>query len=135
MNTSLFRWAFALIFMSLIGAFFVPLAAIPRLAVSAHTIGMMSGLLLIAIGAIWTHFRLSDHQLLWLKWLWIYSSYANWIGCLIGGMLGAGRTTPVAAAGMEGGAAAEAAVLVLLGSVGVVAVFAAGLSWWGVRRG
>src|SRR5690554_2729905 len=104
MNTSLFRWAFALIFLSLIGAFFVPVAAIPRLALSAHTIGMMSGLLLIAIGAIWPHFHLSDRQLLWLKWSWIYSSYANWIGCLIGGMLGAGRTTPVAAAGIEGSA-------------------------------
>ena len=95
---------------------------------------MMSGLLLIAIGAIWPHFHLIDRHLLWLKWSWIYSSHANWIGCLIGGMLGAGRTTPVAAAGMEGSAVAEAIVLVLLASVGVVAVFAAGLSWWGVRR-
>ena len=134
MNISLFRWAFWLILLSLIAAFFVPAAAIPRLALSAHTIGMMSGVLLIAVGAIWPHFRLSVTQQQCLKWSWICAGYANWLGCLVGAVFGAGRTTPLAAGGLEGGVAAEAAVLILLGSVGIASLLAAGLSLWGLRR-
>lgn len=135
MQISLFRWAFVLIFLSLVAAFFVPAAAIPRLALSAHTIGMLSGVLLIAVGAIWQHFRLGATQQLWLKWSWIYASYANWLGCMVGAYAGAGRMTPVAAAGIEGAGWAEAVVLVLLGSVGGVSLIAAGLSLWGLRAG
>lgn len=133
MNISLFRWAFVLILLSLVAAFFVPAAAIPRLALSAHTIGMMSGVLLIALGAIWQHLRLTAAQQQWLKWSWIYASYANWLGCLVGAVFGAGRATPLAGGGLEGSGAAETVVLILLGSVGVVSLVAAGLSLWGLR--
>ncbi|WP_043766959.1 hypothetical protein [Algiphilus aromaticivorans] len=133
MNISLFRWAFVLVLLSLVGAFFVPAMAIPRLALSAHTIGMMSGVLLIAVGAIWKHFQLSGMQQQWLKWSWIYSSYANWLGCLVGAVFGAGRATPLASGGLEGSGIAEIVVLVLLGSVGVASVIAAVLSLWGLR--
>ena len=60
MNVSLFRYAFVLILLSLIGGFFIPAMAIPRLGLSAHTIGTLSGILLIAVGAIWQHFQLSS---------------------------------------------------------------------------
>ena len=44
------RWGFVLILLALLGAFFIPQASIPRLALSAHTVGLMSGLLLIVFG-------------------------------------------------------------------------------------
>ena len=33
------RWGFVLILLALLGAFFIPQASIPRLALSAHTSG------------------------------------------------------------------------------------------------
>lgn len=133
MNISLFRHAFALIFLSLIGSLFVPVMAIPRLGLSAHTIGILSGVLLLAIGAIWQHFNLSPRQASWMKWSWLYAGYANWLGCLLGAVLGAGKTTPVAAAGMVGPAFAESLVAVMLTTVAVASFLATGLSLWGLR--
>ena len=49
MNPSLFRHAFVLLLLSLIGAFFVPNMAVPRLGLSAHTIGVLSAALLLGI--------------------------------------------------------------------------------------
>jgi len=133
MNVSLFRYAFVLILASLIGAFFVPAMAVPRLGLSAHTIGILSGVLLITVGVIWPHFLLTQAQGAWLKWSWIYSSYANWLGCLVGAVFGAGKLTPVASAGLVGADLAETAVAILLGSVGVASLIAVGLSLWGLR--
>ena len=133
MNLSLFRHAFMLILLAFVGALFVPSMAIPRLGVSAHTIGILSGVLLIAVGAIWQHFHLSSTQQCWLKWTWLYSSYANWFGCLAGAVFGAGRMTPVASSGAVGANIHEAVVGALLGSVAIISLIAVGLSLWGLR--
>ena len=63
----------------------------------------------------------------------LYAGYANWLGCLLGAATGAGRMTPVAAAGLEGTPVAETMVAFLLISVGLVSLVAAGLSLWGLR--
>lgn len=133
MNVSLFRYAFVLILLALVGGFFIPAMAVPRLGLSAHTIGILGGVLLIAVGAIWQHFRLSARQAAWLKWSWLYSSYVNWFGCLAGAVLGSGKTTPVASAGLVGPDTAETLVAILLGSVGIVSLVAVGLSIWALR--
>jgi hydroxylaminobenzene mutase len=107
---------------------------VPRLGLSAHTIGVLSGVLLVTVGAIWQHFRLSNTQAAWLKWSWLYSSYANWFGCIVGAVLGAGKMTPVASAGLVGSNIAEGLVTVLLASVGLASLVATVLSIWGLRR-
>lgn len=133
MNVSLFRHAFFLILLSLVGALFIPMMVIPRLGLSAHTVGLLSGTLLIAIGAIWPYFHLSILQEALLKWSWLYAGYANWLGCLAGALLGAGQTTPVASAEVVGSDFAEGIVAVLLGSVAVVSFVAVGLALWALR--
>jgi (hydroxyamino)benzene mutase len=133
MNLSLFRHGFVLILLSLIGGFFVPAMAVPRLGLSAHTIGILGGVLVIAIGVIWQHFKLSSAQVAWLKWSWLYSSYANWFACIVGAVLGAGKMTPLASAGLVGTDMAEALMAALFGSVGVASLIAVGLSLWGLR--
>jgi (hydroxyamino)benzene mutase len=135
MNISLFRHAFVLILLALLGGFFIPAMAIPRLGVSAHTVGLLGGVLLIGVGAIWQHFQLSDVQKTVLKWSWLYANYVNWLGCIVGAIWGAGRTTPVAAAGRVGSEPAEAIVAILLVSVGLVSLLAVALSLWGLRPG
>ncbi|MGM0575171.1 MAG: hydrogenase [Myxococcota bacterium] len=133
MNRRLIRHGFVLILVALLSGLFVPVMQIPRLGLSAHTIGILGGVLLIAVGAVWQHFALSDRQRRVMSWSWLYSSYVNWLGCLVGAIFGAGRTTPVAADGAEGPAGAEAVVAVLLISVGVASFVAVGLSLWGLR--
>lgn len=133
MNRSMIRHGFVLMLLALVGGFFVPAMEIPRLAVSAHTIGVLSGVLLIAVGAIWSQFTLGPRQAGVMYWGWLYAGYANWLGCLLGAATGAGRMTPVAAAGLEGTPVAETMVAFLLISVGVVSLVAAGLSLWGLR--
>lgn len=133
-NVSLFRYAFALILLSLIGGLFVPAMTVPRLGLSAHTIGVLGGVLLIAVGAIWQHFHLTSAQGAWLKWSWLYSSYINWFGCLVGAVLGAGRTTPIASGGYVGSDITEFVVSALLISVAIASFIAVGLSLWGLRR-
>jgi hydroxylaminobenzene mutase len=134
MNLSLIRHGFVVMLLGLVGGFFIPAMTIPRLAVSAHTIAILGGVLLIALGIMWREFALSERQRVVLHWCWLYSSYVNWLGCLVGAMTGAGRVTPVASAGATGPPAAEAAVGLLLGSVGIVSLVAVGLALWGLRR-
>ena len=134
MNNKIIRHGFFLILLALVSGLFIPAMAVPRLGLSSHTIGILSGILLIALGAIWKQFSLSPKQYQWLYFSWLYSSYVNWLGCLIGAILGAGKTTPVAAAGIVGSEFSESIVAAMLVSVGLVSFFAVSLSLWGLRE-
>ena len=127
------RWGFVLILLALLGAFFIPQASIPRLALSAHTVGLMSGLLLIVFGLLSPHLALCSTFVLGTRLLWIYSGFANWLGCFYGAWAGAGTMTPVASAGRQGSTFDEAIVSLLLISVAVTALLAVGLTLWGLR--
>lgn len=133
MNTGAIRHGFILIALALIFGIFIPSMEVPRLGLSAHTIGVLSGVLLIALGAVWQQFSLSSQQLLLLYWAWLYSGYINWLGCLIGAIFGAGNTTPVASGDYVGSPAIETLVTILLFSVAVSSLLAVGLSIWGLR--
>ncbi|WP_421718138.1 hydrogenase [Algiphilus sp.] len=133
MNRPLIRHGFVLILLALLTGFLLPAVEIPRLGLSAHTIAILGGVLLIGIGAVWPVFQLSARQCQVMYWTWVYASYANWLGCLIGAFTGAGRMTPVASAGAEAGAVAEAVVAALLISVALTSLVAVGLAIWGLR--
>lgn len=134
MNRNIIRHGFVLILLSLVGGLLLPAMSIPRLGLSAHTIGLLSGVLLIALGAIWPVFRLSVRQLRVMYWSWVYSSYANWLGCLVGAFTGAGKMTPLASSGAQAGALAETIVAALLISVAVTALMAVVLSLVGLSK-
>lgn len=134
MNRNIIKHGFILILIALVSGLFVTAMRIPRLGLSAHTIGILSGVLLIAIGAIWREFSLSARQRQIMFWSWLYSSYINWLGCLLGAVFGAGKTTPVASAGATGSDFSEALVAILLTSVAIASFIAVGLSIWGLRK-
>jgi len=133
MNRSIIKHGFILIFAALISGLFVPAMPIPRLGLSAHTIGILSGVLLIAVGAIWQQFSLSAKQTKVMYWSWLYSSYVNWLGCLIGAIFGAGKATPLTSSGTVGSEVVEATVGILLGTVALASFIAVGFSIWGLR--
>ena len=133
MNRRIIRHGFILILIALVTGFLLPAMQIPRLGLSAHTIAILSGVLLLGIGGIWSAFNLSARQLRVMYWGWVYSSYANWLGCLVGAFAGAGQMMPVASSGASGDAGAEAIVAVLLISVAITSLVAVALSIWGLR--
>lgn len=134
MERKLVKHGFILIFLALLTGFAIPAAAAPRLALSAHTIGLISGILLLAIAAIWNRLVLSDRQLSITYWGWLYSSYANWAAILLGAMTGSGRMTPLASRGLTGSDTVEFIVGFLLISLSLAALVAAALSIWGMSR-
>lgn len=134
MDKGLLRSGFLLILIALLGGFLLPMMAIPRLGLAAHTVGIISGILLLVLGAIWQQFTLSDSKLAVMKWSWIYVGYANWLGNLIAGFMGAGRMTPLASGGAVGSQLAEAIEAFFLGSVGLVSLLAVVLSLAGLRH-
>ncbi|MBV9064690.1 MAG: hypothetical protein JOZ84_11085 [Methylobacteriaceae bacterium] len=133
MNLRLLRYGFVLVLISLALSLFIPAMAVPRLALSAHTIGIMSGILMILVGAIWPAFGLGPVQATTMEWCWIYSGYANWLGCMVGAATGASAMTPIAAGTKVGPFIAEALVMALLVTTGLSALVAAGLSVWALR--
>lgn len=133
MHRPLLRHGFILILLALLSGLAIPSMSIPRLGLSAHTIGILSGTLLIALGAIWQQFKLGRRQQWLMYWAWLYAGYINWLGCLLGAVLGAGQTTPVAAAGAQGAPWAESLVASLLISVALASLLAIALALWGIR--
>lgn len=133
MNRNIIRHGFILILLSLITGLLVQAIEIPRLGLSAHTIAILSGVLLIAIGAIWRVFELTEKQKKIMYFSWLYSSYVNWFGCLLAGVFGAGKVTPLAASGATGSDLMEAVVAILLTSVALASFLAVGLSIFGLK--
>lgn len=134
MENRLIRHGFILILLSLFTGFAIPAAEAPRLALSAHTIGLMTGILLLAIAGIWSRLALSEGQLKVTYWGWIYASYANWLGILLGALTGAGRMTPLASKGVTGSDASELLVAFFLISLSLAALVSTALSIYGITR-
>jgi hydroxylaminobenzene mutase len=134
MNRLQIQLGFVLILLALLGGFTIPFATSPRLALSAHTAGIMGGLVLIAIGALAGSFALGARAMGVMMWTWVYAAYANWVACLVGAITGASRLTPIAGAGTTGSAVAETAVAFLLQSLSVAALAGTVLAVWGLRK-
>ena len=135
MERNLVKHGFVLILLSLLTGFAIPIAEAPRLALSAHTIGLISGILLLTLSAVWKYLVLSERQEKVAYWGWLYSSYANWFAILFGAMVGTGRTTPLASRGIEATYTAELFVAFLLISLSFAALLAVSLSILGVIKG
>ncbi len=133
MKTKIIRHGFILILLALVSGMFVSQMAIPRLGLSAHTIGVVSGALLIAIGAVFQEFTLTPKQTKTMYWSWLISSYFNWLACLVGAILGTGMATPLASNGVNGNALHEFIVTSMLAVVVIASFVAVALSIWGLR--
>jgi (hydroxyamino)benzene mutase len=134
MNRRLMRLGFALILLGLLTAFTIPAAVSPRLALAAHTVGILGGLALVVIGMLAGTFALGPSASSVLAWSWVYATYANWLGCLVAALTGASRLTPIAGAGTSGTALAEGLVAFIFLTEAAAALIGAGLAVWGLRE-
>ena len=134
MNRLQIQLGFVLILLALFTGFAIPSFTSPRLGLAAHNVGIMSGLVLIALGALAPVFNLGSRAAAVMMGTWVYTAYANWVGCLLGAITGASRLTPIAGAGTTGGALAENAVAFLLLSLAVASIIGTSLAIWGLRK-
>jgi len=100
-HRTLLRAGFLLVLLALLGGTVIPLFTNPRLAVSAHVTGLLSGLLLAVLGLCWSALSLTPARGGVVRALFLYGGYANWAVSLLGAAWGTKRLTPVAGAGFE----------------------------------
>ena len=134
MNRRQIQLGFVLILIGLFTGFAIPELRSPRLGLAAHNVAIMSGLVLIALGALARFFALGARGMAVMMMSWTYAAYANWLACLIGGITGASRLTPIAGAGTSGDPMSEAVVSFLLLTLSVASVVGTSLAVWGFRR-
>jgi len=125
----------ALLFLlGLLAGFVAPSAINPRMGLSAHLEGVMNGTFLLALGAVWSHVRLSPRAEAWSVRLILYAAYVNFASVLLGALTGASRLMPIAGQGHTGPAWAEAIVAFGLVTISIAMVAGVALVLAGVAR-
>jgi len=134
MGRRLLQLGVLLFFLGLITGLVVPAAANPRMVLSSHLEGVMNGLFLLALGAIWHRLRLGVGGQRVAFGLAVYGTFVNWGTTLIAGIWGAGeRMMPLAAAGYTGTSAQETLIAIGLISLSVAMLVVCPMVLWGLR--
>lgn len=106
-----------------------------RMGLAAHLEGVMNGMLLLILGAVWQELRLGARAEAVAFRALLYGAFANWGFTTLSAMLGTVGLSPIAAAGREAAAPwQEHLVFAGLVSVGLAMIVAVGLMLWGLRR-
>lgn len=106
----------------------------PRMGLAAHLEGVMNGIFLVALGAVWTEVRLSPRLKVAAYWSALYGTYANWAATTLAAIFGTAALSPITAAGRSAQPWQEGVVTFGFMSVGIVIVVASILVLWGLRR-
>ncbi|WP_397448656.1 hydrogenase [Pseudomonas sp. NA-150] len=106
----------------------------PRMGLAAHLEGVMNGILLLAIGAVWMEVHLSARNKAIAYWTVLYGTYANLGVTALAAVLGTAAMSPFTGAGRAAEHWQESLVTVGFASVGVAMIVAALLILWGLRQ-
>jgi hydroxylaminobenzene mutase len=106
----------------------------PRMGLAAHLEGVMNGIFLVALGAVWTDVRLSPRLKVAAYWSALYGTYANWAVTTLAAIFGTAALSPITAAGHSAQPWQESVVTFGFMSVGIVIVASSILVLWGLRR-
>jgi hydroxylaminobenzene mutase len=105
-----------------------------RMGLAAHLEGVMNGIFLVALGAIWAQVKLSPGIKYATYWSVLYGTYANWGITTLAAIFGTGALSPITAAGHSAPAWQERLVTVGFMSVGLAIIAATILTLWGLRK-
>jgi len=123
-----------LFLLGLLTGFVIPNFLNPRMGLASHLEAVMNGTVLIAIGAAWSHVRLTVTLDKITFWLIAYGTYANWLFTALAGLFGTSETTPIAGHGFKGLVWQEQLVTMGLISVGITLVLGCGFIVYGLIR-
>ena len=105
-----------------------------RMGLAAHLEGVMNGIFLLAVGAIWPNVRLSPRQTAVAYWTVLYGTYVNWFITILAAIFGTAALSPITGAGHSGLPWQESLVTAGFMSVGIAIVIASVLVLWGLRK-
>lgn len=131
----LIRLGVVLILLGLATGLAAGMFANPRMGLSSHIEGVMNGILLIALGAVWENVRLGPKAERAAFWSLAYGTSVNWLTTLLAAIWGAGSMMPIAAAGRSAAPWQEAIVTAGLLSLTAGMFLGLGLVAYGVLRG
>jgi len=113
----------------------IPHFTVPRLALSAHLVGILQGMFLLTMGLLWPRLAFSSTQSNVVSWLLIYQAIAAPLANLLAAAWGAGNSIiPMAAGSAHGSSVQEAVVNIGLRSAGAALIVSLALILWGLRR-
>ncbi len=131
----LLQFGISLFLIAIVLGFFIQRFAIPRVALSAHLIGIMQGLFLVAVGLLWQRLKLTPRQSMLLFWLLAYEAIAAFSSNVLAAAWGAGGSIiPMATAGAHGSTAQEVVLNLGFRPAGVALILSLALILWGLRR-
>lgn len=100
---------------------------------SAHTIAILSGLVLIAVAIIWDSLKIGDAGKRLLFWLWVVAGYGNWLGTLLAAVFGGSQLMPIAGSNAISPPLQETVVLIVIVTIGLISIAAALMVLWALR--
>ena len=107
---------------------------LPRLALSAHLLGLMQGTFLVLVGLLWPRLKLGRMFSTATFLLLVYGCLAAWLANLLGAIWVAGSSmVPFAAGNARGTALQEGVIAVGLRSAAASLILASLLLLWGLR--
>jgi (hydroxyamino)benzene mutase len=122
-----------LFFLGLITGFVEQHFASVRMGLAAHLEGVMNGIFLLALGAIWMDVRLPRAAKTAAFWTALYGTYMNWAVTTLAAVFGTAVLSPITAGGHSGQPWQENLVLAGFLSVGAVIVACSLFLLWGLR--
>jgi hydroxylaminobenzene mutase len=106
----------------------------PRMGLAAHLEGVMNGIFLVALGAIWAEVRLSSKWKAVAFWTALYGTYVNWAATTLAAILGTAAMSPITANGHSAQPFSEGTVTAGFVTVGIATVTFSILVLLGLRR-
>ncbi len=108
---------------------------LPRLALSAHLVGIMQGTFLIVTGMLWPRLKLGRISSRLAFVLLVYGCLAAWVANLLGAIWAAGGSMMPFAAGQTRGSGLQEGVITIGLRTGAASlILALLLLLWGLRR-
>ena len=104
-----------------------------RMALAAHLEGVMNGIFLLAVGAIWNEVRLSCRMSRIAYWSLLGGTYGNWVVTTLAAILGTAALSPITAAGHSAAPGQEILVATGFVLIGLAIILASSLLLWGLR--
>lgn len=105
----------ALFLLSSFEGFAIPFLAAPRLGLSAHTLSALQGVLLLALGLMWSKLNLGTIASRIAFWSLLYSAFAIFVAYVMAAIWGAGNEAMPLAAGTAHGTAFQETVIKIVG--------------------
>lgn len=132
----LVRLGILLFLLGLVSGLLVPILANPRMGLSSHLEGVMSGMFLVVLGLVWPRLKLGQAALKATFFLAVYGAFANWANTLLAAAWAAGGSMmPMAAKGLMGTPIQEMAIGFGATSLSLAFLATCCLVLWGLRGG